>query len=395
MTYESNKGQACLQKYEKWREAVSADCHSISEVGACAGYFRIPAGETYSGNQGTTDTDRAWLPVALWQDAETGRLVGLMDGEAVNPSVIWPICRQYPIPYEAYQRVAELGLDWPDAFDLGSVTEGLAQDGFKPSAETQSVDIQFAADADKTNRNASEYVRPQAADISFGANSRKVKLTLNQLVSDDTESSGMRFPEPDRMGHNQQSLGKHEVLAEMLTDLLEEADTWLSGVGAIDNQNTANQAGHFAERFGSLEKEAEEARTVEKRPVLEQGRMIDGKWKPIVTGATDGKKRMKRAVEPFLIAERLRIEAEAQEGGILSSTLSSPRAGLYGRKVGLRAAYVMQVNNETQLIDAFRNDPRLWRDNDVRAVIKRLAEADLQAGREVAGAELVQELTAA
>jgi hypothetical protein len=197
------------------------------------------------------------------------------------------------------------------------------------------------------------------------------------------------------MGHNQQSLGKHEVLAEMLTDLLEEADTWLAGVGAIDNQNTANQAGHFAERFGSLEKEAEEARTVEKRPVLEQGRMIDGKWKSIVTGATDGKKRMKRAVEPFLIAERLRIEAEAQEAGILSSTLSSPRAGLYGRKVGLRAAYVMQVNDEAQLIDAFRNDPRLWRDNDVRAVIKRLAEADLQAGREVAGAELVQELTVA
>ena len=61
----------------------------------------------------------------------------------------------------------------------------------------------------------------------------------------------------------------------------------------------------------------------------------------------------------------------------------------------MRAAYVMQVNDEVQLIDAFRHDPRLWRDNDVRAVIKRLAEADLQAGREVAGAELVQELTAA
>lgn len=395
MTYESNKGQACLQKYEKWREAVSADCHSISEAGACAGYFRIPAGETYRANQGTTNPDRVWLPVALWQDAETGRLVGLMDGETVNPSVIWPICRQYPIPYEAYQRVAELGLDWPDALDRGSVKEGLAQDGFKPSAETQSVDIQTAADTDKSVRNTSENGRPLAADISFGANSSKVNANQVGRVFSATDNSGIRFSEPERMGHNQQSLGKHEVLADMLTDLLEEADTWLAGVGAIDNQNTANQAGQFAERFGSLEKEADEARTVEKRPVLELGRMIDGKWKPIVTGATDGKKRMKRAVEPFLIAELLRTEAEAQEAGILSSTLSSPRAGIYGRKVGLRAAYVMKVNNEAQLIDAFRNDPRLWRDNDVRAVIKRLAEADLQAGREVAGAELVQELTAA
>ena len=395
MTYESNKGQACLQKYEKWREAVSADCHSISEVGACAGYFRIPAGETYRGNQGTTDPDRAWLPVALWEDDETGHLVGLVDGETVNPSVIWPICRQYPIPYEAYQKVAELGLDWPDAFDRGSVTERLAQDGSKPSAETQSVDIQTAADTDKSVRNTSENGRPLAAVITSGANSSKVNAPQDGRVSSATDNSGMRFPEPERMGHNQQSVGKHEVLGEMLADLLEEADIWLAGVGPIDNQNTANQAGHFAERFGSLEKEAEEARTVEKRPVLEQGRMIDGKWKAIVTGATDGKKRMKRAVEPFLIAERLRIEAEAQEAGILSSTLSSPRAGLYGRKVGLRTTYVMQVNDEAQLIDAFRNDPRLWRDPDVRAVIKRLAEADLQAGREVAGAELVQELTAA
>ncbi|NDB68254.1 MAG: hypothetical protein EB015_09690 [Methylocystaceae bacterium] len=378
-----------------WREAVSAGCRSISEDEACSGYFRIPADQKYLTNQGTTDPDRAWLPVALWQDAETGRLVGLMDGETVNPSVIWPICRQYPIPYEAYQRVAELGLDWPDAFDRGSVTERLAQDGSKPSTETQSVDIQTAADTDKSVKNTSENGWPLSAIITSGANSRKINAPQDGRVSSATDKSGMRFPEPERMGHNQQSVGKHEVLAEMLADLLEEAEAWLAGVDAIDNQNTANQAGQFAERFGSLEKEAEEARTVEKRPVLEQGRMIDGKWKPIVTGATDGKKRMKRAVEPFLIAERLRIEAEAQEAGILSSTLSSPRAGIYGRKVGLRAAYVMQVNDEAQLIDAFRNDPRLWRDNDVRAVIKRLAEADLQAGREVAGVELVQELTAA
>ena len=378
-----------------WREAVSAGCRSISEDEACSGYFRIPAGEKYRGNQGTTDPDRAWLPVALWQDAETGHLVGLVDGETVNPSVIWLICRQYPISYDAYQRVAEFGLDWPDAFGRGSVAESFAQDGFTPSAQTQSVDIQLAADADKTSLNASEKGRHLAAIITSGANSSKVNAPQDGRFASTKDNYGMHFPEPDRMGHNQQSVGKHEVLAEILADLLEEAEAWLAGVGAIDNQNTANQAGHFAERFGSLEKEAEEARTVEKRPVLEQGRMIDGRWKPIVTGATDGKKRMKRAVEPFLIAERLRIEAEAQEAGILSSTLSSPRAGLYGRKVGLRAAYVMQVNDEAQLIEAFRNDQRLWRDPDVRAVIKRLAEADLQAGREVAGAELVQELTAA
>ena len=76
-----------------WREALSAGCRAISEDEACAGYFRIPAGDVFNGVQdgGASHYDRAWLPVALWQDAETDHLVGLVDGEAVNPSVIWPI----------------------------------------------------------------------------------------------------------------------------------------------------------------------------------------------------------------------------------------------------------------------------------------------------------------
>ena len=196
-------------------------------------------------------------------------------------------------------------------------------------------------------------------------------------------------------GHNQQSVGRHEILAEMLADLGEECETWLEKTGQINNQDTANQAGHFAERYSALEKEAEEARTLEKRPALELGRAIDGKWKPIVTAAAEGKKCMKRAVEPFLIAERLRMEEEARAEGLLTSAPVAPKAGLYGRKVGLRASYVMQINNEAVLIEAFRNDQRLWRDPEVRLAIKRLAEADLRAGRDVDGAELVQELTAA
>ena len=145
-----------------------------------------------------------------------------------------------------------------------------------------------------------------------------------------------------------------------------------------------------------LEKEAEETRTSEKRPVLEQGRAIDAQWKPIVASASDGKKRMKRELEPFLIAERERLEHEARlRGDWDDAILTNPKAGLYGRKISLRASYVLSIHDEEALRDYFVNDKRFWRDKDVRHVFKKLAEADLHAGREVPGAELVQELTAA
>ena len=105
---------------------------------------------------------------------------------------------------------------------------------------------------------------------------------------------------------------------------------------------------------------------------------------------------MKRALEPFLIAERERLEEEARRNGDLDGlAFSNPKAGLYGRKISLRSSYVLSIHDEEALRDYFSQDKRFWRDKEVRQVFKRLAEADLHAGREVPGAELVQELTAA
>ena len=115
-----------------------------------------------------------------------------------------------------------------------------------------------------------------------------------------------------------------------------------------------------------------------------------------MNGASDGKKRMKRALEPFLIAERERLEEEARLNGDFDGlAFSNPKAGLHGRKISLRASYILSITDEEALRDYCAGDKRFWRDKEVRQVLKRLAEADLQAGREVPGAELVQELTAA
>ncbi|NBO87270.1 MAG: M23 family metallopeptidase, partial [Burkholderiaceae bacterium] len=58
--------------------------------------------------------------------------------------------------------------------------------------------------------------------ITSGANSSKVNAPQDGRFSSATDHYGMHFPEPDRMGHNQQSVGKHEVLADMLADLLKK-----------------------------------------------------------------------------------------------------------------------------------------------------------------------------
>ena len=130
--------------------------------------------------------------------------------------------------------------------------------------------------------------------------------------------------------------------------------------------------------------------------MLEQGRAIDAKWKPIVAGAAEGKKRMKRALEPYLIAERERLERQALlSGEALDLEVSNPKAGLYGRKISLRSSYVLSITDEEALRDYFARDKRFWRDKEVRSVFKRLAEADLQAGRDVPGAQLEQALIVA
>ena len=102
--------------FATWREAVSGGCHPISGDEVCAGYYRVPS--EGGRMQRNTITDqisrlpiRSWLPVALWIDEESGQLTGLLDGEEVNPLVIWPLCRQSPVPYEAYGAVAEWGQD--------------------------------------------------------------------------------------------------------------------------------------------------------------------------------------------------------------------------------------------------------------------------------------------
>ena len=165
------------------------------------------------------------------------------------------------------------------------------------------------------------------------------------------------------------------------------AEAWLEGIGEVSSQTEADKAANYAERFGNLENRAEEARSGEKKPVPDQGRLIDGKWKPVISKASETKVKLKKLIEPYLIAELKR----QKELGLYAEP---PRAGTMGRRIGLRSRMVLNITSDTDLLTHYKADPRLWADKAIKEAISKLAEVDLAAQKPIPGATLIEELTA-
>lgn len=196
------------------------------------------------------------------------------------------------------------------------------------------------------------------------------------------------------VGHNSSGVYEAESLLEEIEALSKSATGWLETVASITTQGDADKGANYAERFASLETRAEEVRTFEKRPSLEEGRKIDGRWKRVIAGASEGKARMKKAIEPYLLSERVRLIEGARGVGIDPSTIDPPRAGTGGRRIGLRSRNVLRVADETALISHYTSDRRIWSDRAVKDAVMRYAEQDIIAGLAIKGAELVEEFTA-
>ena len=209
---------------------------------------------------------------------------------------------------------------------------------------------------------------------------------------------GKPWPEEvPALGHNSQSLNKAEVVGEEVEALSLSAMNWLETLPTIENQSDADKAANYADRFSALETRAEEARVIEKRPSLEEGREIDARWKPVVSKAQEAKAKMKKAIEPYLVGERqrrielARMAFQGSESGFDPSDIEPPRAGTNGRRVGLRSKYTVRITEPSALIDHYRTDLRLWSDKAVKDAIAKLAEADLTSGAKIQGASLMEE----
>jgi hypothetical protein len=203
-------------------------------------------------------------------------------------------------------------------------------------------------------------------------------------------------PWPDEVpvvqwGHNALSADPVELIEAEISLLWSEASVWLGEIGAVGTQVQADRCANFADRFSELEKKAEEARALEKRPVLEEGRSIDARWKPVVSSASSAKTAMKKALEPWLIAETEKLERSSCFGSVPESV----KAGSSGRRISLRRSKRVHVADRNAFIAHYRKDARLFHDEAVQKLLLKMAETDLLAGRKVPGAELVEERVAA
>ncbi len=177
-------------------------------------------------------------------------------------------------------------------------------------------------------------------------------------------------------GHNAMSADPAELLEAEIALLWSEASVWLAEIGDAASKVQADRCANFADRFSALEKMAEDGRALEKRPVLEEGRAIDARWKPVVSAACDAKRAMKKALEPWLIAETEKRERASGFGDVPDSV----RAGSSGRRISLRRSRRVHVSDRNAFIAHYRRDARLFEDEAVQKLLLKLAEIDLAGG---------------
>ncbi len=314
-----------------WRNALGGAFGPIHENDPQPGYYRTKPGR-----------DGRMLPVAIWREAD-GRVTAIRDGVEVDPCAVWTWCCLNPVTYETYVAAAETGEAWPEDVPMAGVGS------------------------------------------SYGAADPALSVSASSAIPTRTPAPGP--------SHNSAGavVDRAMGMKAIIDGLWLQASDWLAAIGAISSQVEADRCANFAERFGELEKTAEEERTGEKKPVLEQGRAIDARWKPVIAAAEDAKRAMKTALEPFLVEENRRLRDATGFGGVMESA----RAGTHGRRVSLRRTRRVQVSDRSAFIAHYRRDARVWQDEAVQKILLKLAETDLAAGKAVPGAQMIEEQVAA
>lgn len=121
------------------------------------------------------------------------------------------------------------------------------------------------------------------------------------------------------LGHNNppadQAFGLH------VDDLFALLSDTLAG-GEVDNDEKEAAIDSLLDDFRKASKDADAARTVEKKPHLDASKAVDAKWKPVTEKADRGAQACKEALTPYRVAKqrakdeaerKLREEAEARQ----------------------------------------------------------------------------------
>lgn len=202
-----------------------------------------------------------------------------------------------------------------------------------------------------------------------------------------------------------------ETIDELIPLEIEAAGEWLKSIGEIKSQQDADIAGNRVSELRRLKKEAETAHATEKKPILEEGRKIDGKWKPLISSVDDAVKALLNAVNRWGAAERARLAREAEEARkkaeadaeakrreASSQGLPEPEdvplpleptpppkiqvGGARGAKIGFRTETIAVIENYQAALAHFAEH------EDIKSCVQKLAQRAAKAGMPVPGVKI-------
>lgn len=243
-------------------------------------------------------------------------------------------------------------------------------------------------------------------------------------------------PWPDEVapvGHNAVPTGdNHEDLSREFADDSETAESLLKS--PVTTQEQADQVAAFAKRLAAIGKKADEFHATEKRPVIDEGKRIDERWRDLRDGAASMVKRLKGHIDAFLReqrrleeerqrkareeaeiarreaaeaarkvaesdqkseAERARIKAEAArkveeaEAAERDAMARQTAAGRTGAKVALRTFVSARIVDYDAALQALKDRP------EIRDIVQSLANRAVKSGFDLPGVERIEEQRAA
>jgi hypothetical protein len=223
-----------------------------------------------------------------------------------------------------------------------------------------------------------------------------------------TEGGGFDDEPPPPRGHNLAASDPLDALKQELAGEIEQASEFLQQ--GVASQADADRLGIWARRIADIVKRAEHQRVIEKEPHLQAGRAVDDKFRPVIDGGKEFAGKLKKALEPFLLAQKraeeerarkAREEAEAlrraaQESEQAAELLAkadeaekaaeakNASAGRTGARVSIRTDRRARVKDYYAAAKALL----LANNRDVMAVIDRAAQQELRAGILIPGAEI-------
>ena len=214
-------------------------------------------------------------------------------------------------------------------------------------------------------------------------------------------------------------------LKDDITDSVAQALKWLEEHKDLKTDEEADTAANWRDRLNKLGKKADAQRKVEKEPLAEKVKEIDGKFNAIIKSAIGAADTIRTALTAFMRrkeeAERKRLaeerrkveearakeiaERKALEDTDIALAVTEPElpplppvqevkvqaGGQFGRKTGFRTKHTAIITDYRKALDHFADHA------NVRAVIEKLcnSEARSQTRKDIPGVEFKEEKTAA